>query len=238
MASPHRVPPRIRHDDRPLSQRGIRQPTLISAEDEEWRPVVGYEGHYEVSDRGQLRRIWQCRGTRAGRISGGTVNKGGYVIVTLSRDNHKEMSMLHRIVAQAFIGPRPDDRHEINHKDGNKRNNAVTNLEWVTRSQNNQHAYDTGLRGPRNKGRRLTREQAIIIRTSTLSTLELAQQFGITRNLVTRVQTGVAWNGPDMPPPRPKRPKNPNGAGRHHDQHISYTRPCRAKETRRKQAAA
>lgn len=220
--SASRIPPRIRHDERPLSQRGVRQPTLMDAQQEEWRPVIGYEGHYEISNRGHLRRVKQCRGTQAGRILNGAINPGGYVVVTLGRDNKKHMSMLHRLVAEAFIGPRPDERHEINHKDGNKQNNTVGNLEWVTRSQNNQHAYDIGLRGPRRKGGRLTREQAIFIRTSELSSVELAERFGVSRNLITCVQTGITWNGPDMPPPRAKRPKNPAGAGRHHDRHAAY----------------
>lgn len=105
----------------------------------EWRSVVGFEGLYEVSSDGRVRGLTVRRERRV------TINPFGYQTIQLWRDNRGHMFMVHRIVAAAFIGPLPDGK-EVNHIDGDKGNNGVANLEYVTRSQNMIHAYDTGLR--------------------------------------------------------------------------------------------
>jgi hypothetical protein len=64
-----------------------------------------------------------------------------YIRITLSRANKKQMCLIHRLVAIAFI-PNPENKPDINHKDGNKKNNCIENLEWVTRSENTQHSFD------------------------------------------------------------------------------------------------
>lgn len=69
----------------------------------------------------------------------------GYIDVELHNDAGKWKTSLARVIAMVFI-PNPDEKATVNHKDGNKLNNAVSNLEWATQSENNQHAYNTGLR--------------------------------------------------------------------------------------------
>ena len=71
----------------------------------------------------------------------------GYLKVDLYDNGDRITKRVHRLVAEAFI-PNPDNKPDINHKDGNKQNNAVDNLEWVTKSENMQHAYQTGLAKP------------------------------------------------------------------------------------------
>lgn len=114
---------------------------------EEWRPVPGYEGYYEVSDLGHVRRLKQASGTQTERIlkllpQG---HKGEYQSVVLSRHSQIKSFPVHRLVALAFIGPLPR-RHEINHKNGIKTDNRPANLEYVTKSENQLHALRTGLR--------------------------------------------------------------------------------------------
>lgn len=74
-------------------------------------------------------------------------NSGGYLGVTLYNNGEGSKKRIHRLVAEAFI-PNPDNKPDINHKDGNKTNNSVDNLEWVTKSENMLHAYQTGLNKP------------------------------------------------------------------------------------------
>lgn len=121
---------------------------------EEWRAVVGFAGLYEVSDQGQVRRIGKSAvrgngrggGARQGRVlAQHSRGDSGYRSVQLWRDGHYANRLVHTLVAEAFIGPRPE-AHDVNHIDGTKANNARTNLEYLTRSENNHHAYDTGLR--------------------------------------------------------------------------------------------
>lgn len=123
---------------------------------EGWRSVVGFEQQYEVSDRGRVRRVGRAArhgagrggGARVGRIIATKIVRNGYVSVQLWRDGRCAGLLVHRLVAQAFIGPIPDG-HEVNHIDGVKTNNTAPNLEFVTRSGNLVHAYRLGLRQKR-----------------------------------------------------------------------------------------
>lgn len=118
---------------------------------ETWRAVVGYEGIYEVSDIGRVKslaREWTW-GNGAVRRRGDLIlspgiNSRGYSSVNLVTGGVSKNKTVHRLVANEFI---PNNEHlpEINHKDGNKQNNAAENLEWATREGNQQHAYNTGL---------------------------------------------------------------------------------------------
>ena len=107
---------------------------------ETWKPVIGWEDSYEVSDEGRVRRSCEGRATFIGRIQKPTLNRKGYPIANLNRDGRRQIIPVHKLVATAFIGPRPAGK-EINHRDGNKTNNALPNLEYVTPSENMRHSY-------------------------------------------------------------------------------------------------
>lgn len=94
---------------------------------EEWRDVVGYEGLYEVSDWGRVRRN--------GKILRPAKIKNGYLLVSLYKNGIVRRVYIHRLVASAFI-PNPQNLPEVNHRDENKTNNAVSNLEWCTHDYN------------------------------------------------------------------------------------------------------
>lgn len=77
-----------------------------------------------------------------------SISDRGYPRVYLQINGKKKVMKIHRLVAELFV-PNPDNKREVNHKDGNKRNNNADNLEWCTRSENLKHAYRTGLRKSR-----------------------------------------------------------------------------------------
>ena len=105
-----------------------------------WRPVVGYEGFYEVSNAGQVRRVSAAQGTRAGLVLAQTPakNRGGYMTVGLHRPGFpRKVFRVHRLVAAAFLGP--TEGLLVRHLDGDPTNNCLENLRWGDASEN---AYD------------------------------------------------------------------------------------------------
>lgn len=100
---------------------------------ERWKPVVGYEQHYEVSDQGRVKRISTGKALKA------NVNTNKYKSVSLSVGGVVKPHRIHRLVAIAFLGPQ--DGLVVNHKDGDKGNNKLSNLEWCTYSDNHKHAF-------------------------------------------------------------------------------------------------
>ena len=132
-----------------------------------WHPCAGYETHYEVSNLGNVRSIERMVQHPLGgkKIQYGRVLKqgkaaNGYLIVNFCVDKVKSNHSVHRLVARAFI-PNESNKPQVNHKDGNKHNNNVENLEWVTRSENGLHAYRVLGNSAWNKGKKM-QQQAII----------------------------------------------------------------------------
>jgi hypothetical protein len=107
---------------------------------ENWKPVVGFEGHYEVSDHGRVRRACAGKGTRIGRVLKTPPDTDGYPRVRLSRNGIQLDINVHILVAAAFIGPCPEGK-EVNHKNLNRANNRAGNLEYSTHQENIQHSY-------------------------------------------------------------------------------------------------
>ena len=116
---------------------------------EEWKDIEGFEGWYQVSNLGNVRRIAPVNGSPRCRKLKPWVNTRGYSFVTLNVHCKKTAFRLHRLVAEHFIGRPCDGQTDVNHIDGNKQNNSVENLEWCTRSENMIHAIKTGLYHPR-----------------------------------------------------------------------------------------
>lgn len=121
-------------------------------EQEIWKDIIGYEGLYQVSSLSRVKRVQRevyhpLNGTyiRKELMKQPYINKKGYCIVGLSNNGVKVNMKLHRIVASAFI-PNPNNYPQINHKNGNKSDNRVVNLEWCTGKHNIQHAVKNGLK--------------------------------------------------------------------------------------------
>lgn len=101
-----------------------------------WKPIRGFEKVYEVSNFGKIRNSRE-------HVLQPYTNNSGYVMVDLYLNTVRTKKLVHRLVMEAFT-PNPDDLPEVNHKDEDKTNNVLTNLEWCTRSHNKQHSMKSG----------------------------------------------------------------------------------------------
>lgn len=120
---------------------------------EVWKDATGFEGIYQVSNFGRIKKIRTWRGNKyknkyinCETILKGSIQNNGYISISY-RGKHY---LLHRIIATTFI-PNPKNKPQVNHKDGNKLNNSVNNLEWVTNKENAAHARKHGLLTARDK---------------------------------------------------------------------------------------
>lgn len=98
-----------------------------------WKPVKHYEGLYEISNLGRLKSLDTFK--HKGKIKNIRLDKDGYYIATLNKQTKQQTVKIHRLVAEAFI-PNPNNFPQVNHKDENKQNNCVDNLEWCTQQYN------------------------------------------------------------------------------------------------------
>ena len=121
----------------------------MKQENEIWKEVIDFE-NYEVSNLGKVRRKQAETIYKDGRVAHfssnilkQSPNKKGYMRVYLSKNSNKYTKTVHRIVAETFI-LNPENKRTVNHKDCNKLNNSVDNLEWATNLENIQHAFKNG----------------------------------------------------------------------------------------------
>lgn len=162
-------------------------------EHEEWRDIPGYEGRYQISDAGRVKSFWRGRE----RIMLRGLHGDGYWTVTLSKDRAMKTFKVHSLVARAFIGECPEG-YEVNHKDLNKQNAAVSNLEYLTHLDNIRHAVIAGAyrRGAQHSSAKLTDDDVRRIHemgAQGVNNLEIAKSFGVTRTAIRGVLDGSRW---------------------------------------------
>lgn len=179
-----------------------RQPIVTDGDIWEW--VKGFEGVYKISNWGNVksanRNIKHYRGGlsfRAGQVLSINLDKYGYPKVTLQKAGRRKYFTVHRLVATAFI-PNPDNLPQINHKDGDKTNNFVDNLEWCTDEDNKKHAHTTGLIDySKNSGENcyttnLTNKIVLEIRNkmdSGVRNKDIEKEYNLGRSTVSRIKT-------------------------------------------------
>lgn len=167
-----------------------------------WKDIPNYEGYYQASTEGRIRSVDRIRIDNyhlKGRVLKNNKLKDGYKQVLLMVDNKKDYEKVHRLVAQTFI-PNPDNKPQVNHKNGNKGDNRVENLEWVTRSENMIHAYDvlgvphnTPLKGKPSLMRKLTIEQINAIKKDGRTQKIIAKDYGACQQTISNIKTGKCY---------------------------------------------
>ncbi|NUP15455.1 MAG: hypothetical protein HOZ81_04995 [Streptomyces sp.] len=172
---------------------------------ETWEPIPGYEGMYEASDRGRVRSLDRTvtrTDGRTRRLNGRLLKtcidaNTGYPKVTLYREATPTHRYVHALVAEAFLGPRPQGA-EVAHRDGVKTNATLANLRYATSAENSadQLLHGTSNRGARNPGVVLNEESVLAIALGLRAGArqkDLAAQFGVSRTAVSAISTGRSW---------------------------------------------
>lgn len=157
---------------------------------EVWKDVKNYNGDYQVSNLGNVRSFVKYK--VGGRILKKTIGSHGYYTSSLRCKN----ILIHRLVAESFV----DNKLNlpcVNHKNGIKTDNRLSNLEWCTYSDNNKHAFDTGLKkkGKSLYNSKLTKEKVIEIRKlkGVLTQTEIAKKFNVSVSLISAVMNNKKW---------------------------------------------
>lgn len=177
--------------------------------EEIWKDIKNYEGLYQISNLGNIKALPKIRGRALvkEKILKPKIGQRGYKQIVLSKNNVKKGACIHRLVAIAFI-PNTENKPFINHKDGNKINNCVSNLEWCTCRENTMHALNMGLRkyivapkGADVKNAKLTKDDVNFIRNNfkrrdkEYGINALAKRFNVERHTITKVINRKTYKG-------------------------------------------
>ncbi|MBR1146665.1 NUMOD4 domain-containing protein [Bradyrhizobium sp. AUGA SZCCT0431] len=180
---------------------------------ETWKDAVGYEGFYQISSKGRVRSAsrlinspWGVKSREyEGQIKKSYIGKHGYVVTSFYIDGKMKLVKLHRLLAMAFI-PNPENKPQVNHKNGVKHDNTLSNLEWATGKENMRHAIATGLKpSPKYAGAldgekcyRATTTGEIVLKIRAeykngATTTFLAAKYGLGLSAVVHMVHGRSW---------------------------------------------
>jgi len=158
---------------------------------EVWKKIEGYD-LYEVSNFGNIKSL----NFNKESILKLNLTDKGYLHVSLFKNRIKKTTSVHRIVAISFI-PNPENKPCVNHIDGNKQNNKITNLEWVTVKENIHHSFNLGLnsgkKGEHHNCCKLTEKDVLNIRMSKLKQNKLAEKYLVSQMLISKIKTRKLW---------------------------------------------
>jgi len=145
--------------------------------------IENTNGKYKISNNGSVVKINK---KLPPRVLKGSVNCNGYKLISyVTSEGERRQELLHRVLAKHFLN-NPENKPCINHKDGNKLNNDLDNLEWCTKAENNQHAYDTGLKEGAKK-RKVTQftKDGVLVKVHN-SIMSASDELGISRATIHR----------------------------------------------------
>lgn len=167
--------------------------------------MLGYEGYYEVSDEGCVRSLARVIDRVSGRrgllpvrarVLRQALTIHGYPFVILCRDG-KRQRRVHQLVACAFLGSKPTNKHIVNHIDGNKLNNCVSNLEWVTYSENTRHSVDVLGNGRGERGANKVSESEVRyirqLHSEGVPNAEITRRVNLGREQVRNICKQRSW---------------------------------------------
>ena len=157
--------------------------------EEIWKDIENYIGLYQISNFGRVKS--------KKKIISKHITSSGYYRITLYNYGNKKHLKIHRLVAQAFI-LNPENKPQINHIDGDKLNNHVSNLEWCTAKENINHSFKIGLInqcGENNNANKLTNKEILEIRdlSGILTQTKIAEKYNITQAQVSHIINKKAW---------------------------------------------
>jgi hypothetical protein len=169
------------------------QEALIKKQ-ERWLPVVGFEGLYEVSDFGRVRSLDKEFNTgfgkvaKKGRIMRLKLEKTGYPRVKLCKNGTSKHCNVHRLVAEAFL-PNPENKRTVNHKDSNRANNLLSNLEWATNSENQIHSFQMGRvnEGAPRKLTALQEDDVLMLLSMGMKQWKVAEMYGVSQPTISNI---------------------------------------------------
>ena len=171
-----------------------------------WKDIEGYQGQYQVSNYGRVKSLARVLVYKDGRILNKKeiilkliIQNTGYLKITLYGKIKPYQEYIHRLVALAFI-PNPENKPQVNHDNGIKTDNHVSNLEWSTKSENCQHAVDSGLCsgvGETHYDSKLSKIQVLEIREKYVprkySTYKLAKEYDVHQSTIHRIINDKIW---------------------------------------------
>lgn len=168
------------------------------------RPIPGYDQYYEIDQTGEIYTLVKRRSYKAGRQKKSSVHKSGYVYVAPTDEKgHAKKHYIHRLVMLTFCPIENSDDLDVNHKDGNKQNCSLSNLEWCTHKENQMHARDTlkvnfGLRGEDSGNAKLSEDDVRHIRRlwdngNGMQQIHIAKIFNVSSVCVSLIVRRKSW---------------------------------------------
>jgi hypothetical protein len=170
-----------------------------------WKDVLGFEGYYQISNKGRIKSLERCvKGknksylTLKSRLYEGYVCKKGYIRMTLSKNHKMIRKYVHNLVADAFI-PNIHNKPQINHRDGNKKNNIVDNLEWCTCIENISHAKENNLLNPLygeyHGCAKLLNKDICLIRKElrTKTSRSLSKKYNVSESVISQIKQNTTY---------------------------------------------
>lgn len=173
-----------------------------------WKNIKGYEGLYQISNYGNIKSldriiIYKNKYSHfhKGKYLKQEIDINGYLYISISKDGKIKKNKVHRLVAETFIF-NPKNKSDVNHKDGNKQNNNIDNLEWNTHQENENHAVKNKLKsyGQDHYLTKLTNEQVKLIKWIAKNVKvkygfwsKLSKKLNINKNIISSIINNKSW---------------------------------------------